>query len=67
MTIQRTNNEIIIRLPGNIDTEGLQRLINFLTYKEATVNSKAKQNQVDKLSSEINKSWWQRNKDRFLK
>ena len=47
MLIERTNKEIIIRLPSNVDTEGLQRLIDFLTYKEATSKSKAKQSEVD--------------------
>ncbi|MCG8328266.1 MAG: hypothetical protein MI974_11305 [Chitinophagales bacterium] len=67
MTIQRIDNEIIIRLPGNINTEGVQRLIDFLIYKEATVDSKATQDQVDELSSTINKNWWEQNKVRFLK
>jgi hypothetical protein len=67
MTIERSNSEIIIRIPGNVDTEGLQRLINFLTYREATAESKASQDDVDKLAKEVNKSWWEENKDRFLK
>lgn len=67
MTIERSNSEIIIRIPGNVDTEGLQRLINFLIYREATAGSKATQEEVDKLAKEVNKSWWEENKDRFLK
>jgi hypothetical protein len=67
MTIERNNNEIIIRLPGNLDTDGLQRLIDFLIYKEATLKSQAEQKAVDQLASEVNKSWWEKNKDRFLK
>lgn len=67
MTIERSNNEIIIRLPGNVDTDGLQRLINFLTYKEATLRSRAKQDAVDRLAAEVNKGWWEKNKGRFLK
>lgn len=67
MTIERSNSEIIIRIPGNIDTEGLQRLINFLLYREATSGSRATQEEVDKLAKEVNKNWWKENKDRFLK
>ena len=67
MTIERSNSEIIIRIPGNVDTEGLQRLINFLIYREATAGSKASQNDVDRLAKEVNKSWWEENKGRFLK
>jgi len=67
MIIERTNDEIIIRISKNIDTDELQRIINFLNYKETTANSKARQKDVDKLSSEVNKQWWERNKDKFLK
>ncbi|MCB0609118.1 MAG: hypothetical protein H6562_00185 [Lewinellaceae bacterium] len=67
MTIERSNSEIIIRVPGNVDTEGLQRLINFLTYREVTAGSKASQEDVDKLAKEANRNWWEENKGRFLK
>lgn len=67
MTIERINNEIVIRMPGNIDIEELQRLINLLIYKEVTVSSKATQEEVNELATEANKSWWDQNKDRFLK
>ncbi|MCO5290637.1 MAG: hypothetical protein M9959_02745 [Chitinophagaceae bacterium] len=54
MLIERTSNEVIIRLPASVDIIGLQRLIDYLTYKEATSNSKATQEQVNKLSKELN-------------
>lgn len=66
MTIQRLDNQIIITLPASIDLEDVQRLINFLLYKEATKDSKAKQEEVDKLAREANKQWWEENKHRFL-
>lgn len=55
MTIERTNNEVIIKLPSNVNTEGLQRLIDFLTYKESTSESKATQDDVDNLASDVKK------------
>ncbi len=67
MLIERTNNELIIRLPSNLDTEGVQRLVDYLIYKEATANSNAKQSDVDKLSKEIKKGWWKKNRTRFIK
>ena len=47
MLIERTKNQVIIRLPANVDTEGLQRLVDYLSYKEATTKSKARQSDVD--------------------
>lgn len=67
MTIERTKNEIIIRIPDIVDPDKLQRLINYLVYQEATSKSGAEQEAVDQLSSEINKGWWEKNKSRFLK
>jgi thioredoxin-related protein len=67
MVIERTKKEVIIRLPSYIDTEGLQNLINYLIYKEATDKSQAKQDDVDKLSKEIKKGWWSKNRRRFIK
>lgn len=67
MLIERTNSEVIIRLPAYVDTEGLQRVIDFLSYKEATSKSKAKQSSVDKLASEVKKGWWNKNRSRLVK
>ncbi|MCE2823561.1 MAG: hypothetical protein LW693_14210 [Saprospiraceae bacterium] len=66
MTIQRLDNQIIITLPASTDLEGVQRLINYLLYKEATRDSKATQEEVDQLAREVNKLWWEENKHRFL-
>lgn len=67
MVIERTKNEIIIRLSSVIDTEELQNLINYLTYREATEKSKARQEDVDKLSKDVKKGWWNKNRRRFIK
>jgi len=67
MLIERTAREVIIRLPASVDITGLQRLVDYLTYKEATANSKASQAQVDELAREVKKGWWKRNRKRLLK
>jgi hypothetical protein len=67
MTIERTKEEVIIRLPAYVDTEGLQRLIDYLTYKEATAQSRAEQADVDLLAKEVKKGWWAENKSRLVK
>ena len=65
MVIERTKNEVIIRLPSYIDTERLQNLINYLTYKEATDKSQAKRDDVDQFAKAIKKGWWGKNRGRF--
>jgi hypothetical protein len=67
MIIERTSKEVIIRLPSSVDTKGLQRLVDYLTYKEATAKSKAKQADVDVLATESKEGWWAKNRSRFIK
>lgn len=68
MLVERTNNDqIVITLSSSVDTFGLQRLIDYVKYLEATSKSKAKQSDVDKLADEVNASWWSQNRKRFIK
>ena len=67
MIIERKNNEILVRLPADIDTMGLQRIINYLKFKEATKDSTASEEQANELADESKKNWWDENKHRFMK
>jgi hypothetical protein len=67
MLIERTRKEVIIRLPSYVDTNGLQRLVDYLSYKEATSKSKAKQSDVDALAKEVKTGWWAKNRSRLIK
>ena len=68
MLVERTDsNKIVITLSSSVDSFGLQRLIDYMKYLEATAKSKAKQSDVDKLADEVNGSWWNENRKRFSK
>ena len=67
MIIERTDKEILIRIPNSIDLEGAQRIIDYIRYQEVTSKSIATQEDVDKLAYEVNRAWWKKNKDTFLK
>ncbi|MDX2284273.1 MAG: hypothetical protein NW241_08925 [Bacteroidia bacterium] len=66
MTIQHIDNQIIITLPASVDIAGVQRLVNYLLYREATQHSQATQGSVDELARNVNQQWWKENKQRFL-
>ena len=66
MLIQQTPTEIIIRIPADVQIDGLQRLIDFFQYKEVAVKSKATQTEIDELATEVNKNWWSKLKDKFV-
>ena len=57
MVIQRTKKEVIIRLSPNVDTEDLQKFLNYARYKEHTANFKVSQDQVNDLVDQIKKDW----------
>lgn len=68
MLVERTNdNQIVITLSSSVDSFGLQRLIDYVKYLEATSKSKATQEDVDQLADEVNASWWEKNRKRFIK
>ncbi|RMG24124.1 MAG: hypothetical protein D6730_13155 [Bacteroidetes bacterium] len=66
MIIERTSEQIIIKLPLTINIEEIQRFLNYLRYKELTAKSRATQADADALAKDVNKSWWEKNKQRFL-
>lgn len=67
MIIERTKNEVIIRLQPTVDTEELQEMANFFRYKEITSKYKTPQEEVDKFASNVNKNWYKKNRDNLLK
>lgn len=68
MLIKRaTDDKIVITLSSSVDSFGLQRLIDYIKYLEATGKSKARQADADKLADEVNAGWWKKNAKRFVK
>ena len=64
MILERTNNEILVRLPAYVDLTELQDMLDYLEYKEITAKTNAAQADVDELSNMVNKSIWQKFKDK---
>ena len=67
MIIERTDKEIIIRLPGDMNIDELQDLKDWFQYKEVTRKSKAKQSDVDTFVSKIKKGRWNKRKAMLIK
>ncbi len=68
MLVERTSNdEIVITLSASLDEFGMQKVIDYVKYLEATSKSKAKQAAVDKIADEVNADWWAKNRQRFIK
>jgi hypothetical protein len=67
MIIERTKNEVIIRLPGSMNIADLQEMANYLRYKELTGKSKVTQKQVDALVKQAKKGRWAKARKRLIK
>jgi len=50
-----------------MDIESLQKVFDYLRFKELTKDSVATEVQANKLADESKKRWWKENKGRFIK
>jgi hypothetical protein len=66
MHIERINNEIVIRISENIEPELLQEFFDYIKAKSTLLKSQATEEDVEKISNQINKSWWAENNSRVL-
>lgn len=60
MKVERTKDEIGLRLPSGIDLSELQDMLDYLRYRELTANSNAKQEDVDELAKAVNSTMWKK-------
>jgi len=67
MIIERVKNEVIIRLPGDMNIDELQDMSDWFEYLEITRKSKAKQKDVDDLVKQIKKGRWDKRKSTLIK
>ena len=56
MTITRTADEIIIRLPSNVEVDTLQDWFDLIRYRELTAGIKVSQEDFDALMEEVKAS-----------
>jgi maltodextrin utilization protein YvdJ len=62
MVVERTKDEVIIRISSAVDTEDLQELLDYIRFKEITSKFNSEQKDVDKLVKTINTKWWSKNR-----
>lgn len=67
MVIEKNKNEIVIRVPNNFETEYLQKLLDYLSYKSTIAKSNASDHDIKLLSDEIKNDWWQANRANYIK
>ncbi len=58
MKIERTAEEIIIRISSSMNIDDIQQLIDYLTYKQIVSKSQATQKDVDLLVASVKRGRW---------
>lgn len=67
MIVEFINNETVIRVPGSIKFDFIQDFIDYINAKSIISNSKASDQEIDKLAEEAQEEWWKNNKAKFLR
>lgn len=64
MILERTQSEILVRLPLSVDLSELQEMLDYFRYKDATAKTKASQKDADLLAKQANKTILEKFKSR---
>ncbi len=67
LTVRREDETIMISIPASINNTYIEQLLDYLRVKSIAAESQATEDEIVELASEINQSWWQTNKQRFIK
>jgi len=67
MTVERTKNEVIIRLPTTMDFQKIEEWIEYFRLMEIISKNKGTEEEALKLTRELDKEWWEKNRNRFIK
>jgi hypothetical protein len=67
MVVERTDREVIIRMPANVNYEGIQKMIDLMSLREANASSVATQENIDLLAKEVDSGWWAENRNRYIR
>lgn len=65
MKIERTENELVIRLPLTSNILQLEKYINYFKVMEILSKAQGTEEQAQKLAEEANEYWYEKNKSRF--
>ncbi|MBN1185805.1 MAG: hypothetical protein JXB49_26220 [Bacteroidales bacterium] len=67
MIVERKANQILIKISSKVDSYGIQRIMDYIQYLEATSKFKATQKDADFLADELDTNWWKENRDKYIR
>lgn len=66
VTVEKTNEAILIKLPLNTSALDIQQILNYFEFIELASETQVRQEEIDALAKEVKSGWWQQNRSRFL-
>ena len=66
MSIQRINDEFLIKIPSSVDISILQQFLDYVRVKTIASQSTASDEDILQIADDINKNWWNDNKQHFI-
>ena len=67
MVIERTDLEIIVKIPAMTDVDDIQQLMDYLSYKSIVSRSQAMQSEIDELAEIVKKGRWAKRRQQLIK
>ena len=67
MVIERTDSEIIVKIPAMTDVDDIQQLMDYLSYKSIVSRSQTAQPVIDELVETIKKGRWLKRRQQLIK
>ncbi len=67
MVIERTEKELILKLPLDLGIQNLDKIIRYLKYTESNSNSIYNEEEINQIANESKQNWWLENKHRYIK
>jgi len=66
MSIERINNEFLIKIPASVDIGILQQFLDYVRFKTIASQSIASDDDILQIADDINRNWWVENKQNFI-
>lgn len=66
MIVERTENELILRLPLDFGTYNLDKITKYLKYAESISGSKVDEDEINIIADESKNRWWSENKHKYI-
>lgn len=67
MTIERENDNLVIKLDDSVDMKAVQKIIDYFNLMDSIAKNQGTEDQVEELAMESHKDWLKENKHRLSK